>query len=96
MDREDERRRGIVDGGRRLLLARQLRLLEVKSEEVRNTRERSESASCVEAIANDLAGIRFVLTAALLAGDVGETEREDLERREREARESLREGRAFE
>ena len=82
MHREDEQRRGIADGGRRLLLTGQLRLLDAKKEEVHALRERGGAgSSCVKALANDLAGARFVLSAALLAGGLGKTEREDLERR---------------
>ena len=67
------------------MLAEQLRLLEAKGGEVEGLRERGGRAD--EALANDLAGIRLVVSAALLAGGLGEVEREELGRREREARE---------
>lgn len=73
------------------LLAGHLRLLDAKREGVHALRERGgESPSCVEALVNDLVGIKLVVSAALLAGGIGEAKREDLERREREARELLR------
>lgn len=78
--------------GRRLLLAHQLRLLGARREEVRTLRERGEGGSYRgEALANDLVGIRLVLSAALLFQGLAEAEREGLERLEREAREMLRE-----
>ena len=81
--------------GRRLPLAEQLRLLEIGRRQVRALRERGGSPSRVEALANDLAGARFSVSAALLASGIGQAEREDLERREREARELLGEVRAL-
>lgn len=92
MDREDEHCRRISDGERSLLLAGQLRLLRTKGEEVRTLCGRGGGGSSRgEALANDLVGIRLVLNAALLTGGLGESEREELQRREREARELLRE-----
>ena len=90
MDREGERRGGTADGGSRLLLAGQLRLLEAKREQIRTLRERDGGDySFREAFANDLVGIRLVLSAALLSQGLDEAERDELERREREARELL-------
>ena len=80
-----------MEGRKHPLLTGQLRLLEVKRGEVRTLRERGGSSSYVEALANDLVGIRLVLSAALLAGGIGEAERGELERCEREALELLRE-----
>lgn len=67
------------------MLDEQLRLLEVKKGEAETLRVRGGRAD--EDLPNDLVGIRLVLTSALLAGGFDEPEREDLERREREARE---------
>ena len=67
------------------MLDEQLRLLEVKRGEIETLRERGGRAD--EDLANDLVGIRLVLSSALLVGGFGETERGEMERREREARE---------
>lgn len=67
----------------------QLRLLEEKRAELETPRPAGVGPD--DGLANDLAGIRFVLRAALLAGGLDEAEREKLERREREARKLLRE-----
>ena len=71
------------------MLDRQLRLLQAKRAEVEDLRRRGGGPDDV--LANDLAGIRFVLRAALLARGLTEAEREELERREREAEGLLRE-----
>jgi hypothetical protein len=89
MDPTTSQRRQIADEGGRRVLAGQFRLLEVKRAEVEDPRRRGGGPD--DALANDLAGIRFVLRAALLAGGLTEAEREELERSEREARELLAE-----
>ena len=91
MDHKKERLTGTADGRRRLLLVGQLRLLDDKREEIRTLRERGggRSPSRIEALANDLVGIRLVLSAELLAGGLDEAERDGLQRREREARKLL-------
>lgn len=90
MNLRDERRRAVVEEGKCLLLAEQLRLLDVKKEEIRALRERGGGSFFYgEALANDLVGIRLVLCAALLSQGLDEAERDELERREREARELL-------
>ena len=67
------------------MLDEQLRLLEVKRGEIETLRERGGRAD--EDLANDLVGIRLVLSSALLVGGFGEAERGEMERRERQARE---------
>ena len=66
----------------------QLRLLEKKRAELETPRPVGVGPD--DGLANDLAGIRFVLRAALLAGGLTEAEREKMERSEREARDLLR------
>ena len=72
-------------------LAGQLRLLEAKRAEVEALRRRGRRPD--DGLANDLAGVLFVLRAALLADGLSTAERHGLKRREREARELLREAR---
>ena len=68
------------------MLAGQLRLLEAKRAEV----EAPAGAGPDDGLANDLAGIRFVLRAALLSQGLTDVGREELERPEHEARQLLR------
>ena len=65
MDWVASQRREIADEGGRRVLARQLRLLKVKRAEVETPRP--AGAGPEDGLANDLAGIRFVLRAALLS-----------------------------
>ena len=69
------------------MIADQLRLLEARRVEVEALRP--AGAEPDDGLANDLAGVRFVLLAALLAGGLTVAKREELERSEREARELL-------
>ena len=71
----------------RRMIADQLRLLEARRVEVEALRP--AGAEPDDGLANDLAGVRFVLLAALLAGGLTVAKREELERSEREARELL-------
>ena len=74
----DGRRRAVVEEGRCLLLAEQLRLLDAKKE-VRTLRERDGGDHYRrEALTNDLVGIRFVLNAALLSQGLDEPKRDEL------------------
>ena len=66
------------------MLDEQLQLLAAKRGEVEVLRKREGRAD--EDLADDLAGIRLVLSAALLSQGLDEAERGELERREREAR----------
>lgn len=70
---------------RRHLLDEQLKLLKAKRGEVEVLRGRGSQAD--EDLANDLVGSRLTLSAELLAGGLGDNEREELERHEHEARE---------
>ena len=90
MDRTAAQRREIADEGDQRALAGQIRLLEAKRAEVEGLRRR-RGKECDDELANDFAGIRFVLRAALLTSRLTVAERNGLERREREARELLRE-----
>ena len=71
------------------MVAAQLRLLEEKGAEVEALRRRGGGPDDV--LADAPAGIGFVLRTALLAGGLTEAEREELERREREAKALLHE-----
>lgn len=75
-----------------VLLVEQLRLLEEKKDEARKILDRGRESEEVLAheIANDLAGIRFVIRAAVNRCDSGPW-RDELELREREALDLLRE-----
>ena len=87
MDRTSAHRQENAGEGNRAL-AGQLLLLEPKRAEVKALRLRGVGPD--DGLANDLAGIGFVLRAALLTDGLTEAEREELERREREAWDLLR------
>ena len=88
MKRAVVQHRGEIAEGDGSMLAGQLRLLEEKRAEVEALRQRGGGPD--DALAKDLAGVRFVLRAALLADGLTEAKREELERSERVARELLR------
>ena len=88
MDRTAAHRQEIAEKGSRRVLAGQLRLLQARKAEVEDLRRRGGGPD--DGLANDLAGIRFVLRAALLAGGLTGAWREKVERSEREARDLFR------
>lgn len=88
MERTTAQRQEIAGEGRCRDLAVQLRLLEEKRGEIQAMHRRGAGPD--DALANDLAGTRFVLRAALLAGGLTEAKREEPERSEHEARKLLR------